>query len=212
MPVIRAVLFDYGLVLSGPPDPVAWERMCWLLDADDVRFYAAYWRPRHDYDRGALNGAGFWRAVARELGRSLRVKEIAALLEADIELWTQPNQTMIDWAAALQRASVRTGILSNIGDAMEDGVRLRCPWIADFAHHTFSHRLQMVKPEAEIYRHAIEGVEVPAGQVLFVDDRLENVEAARTEGLHAIQYVDHASFVKAMREGGFEGLPSPEGL
>jgi putative hydrolase of the HAD superfamily len=117
---------------------------------------------------------------------------------------------MIDWAAALQRTGVRTGILSNIGDAMEDGVRLRCPWIEDFDHHTFSHRLRMAKPEAEIYRYAIEGMEAPAGQVLFVDDRLENVEAARAEGLQAIQYVDHANFVNAMRESGFEGLPLPE--
>jgi len=210
MPLIRAVLFDYGLVLSGPPDPAAWERLRRLLGADDASFHAAYWKPRHDYDRGALDGPGFWRVVARELGRSLSAEEVAELLAADVELWTQPNQAMIDWATALQRAGVRTGILSNIGDAMETGVRLRCPWIADFAHHTFSHRLRMVKPEAGIYRHAIEGMGVPAGQVLFVDDRLENVEAARAEGLQAIQYVDQASFVKAMREGGFEGLPPPE--
>jgi putative hydrolase of the HAD superfamily len=117
---------------------------------------------------------------------------------------------MINWAAALQRAGVRTGILSNIGDAMEEGVRLRCPWIANFDHHTFSHRLRMIKPQAEIYRHAVEGLQVPADEVLFVDDREENVEAARAVGLHAIQYVDHASFVTAMREGGFMGLPLPE--
>jgi putative hydrolase of the HAD superfamily len=153
MPVIRAVLFDYGLVLSGPPEEAAWERIRELLGADEASLHAAYWRPRLDYDRSTLDGRGFWRVAARELGRSLREDEVAALMEADVELWTQPNQAMIDWAAALQRAGVRTGILSNIGDAMEEGVRLRCPWMADFDHHTFSHRLRMVKPEAEIYRH-----------------------------------------------------------
>lgn len=210
MPVIRAVLFDYGLVLSGPPEAAAWERMRGLLGAEEVSFHEAYWRPRLDYDRGTLDGRGFWRVVARELGRSLREDEVAALMETDVELWTQPNQAMIDWAAALQRAGVRTGILSNIGDAMEEGVRLRCPWMAGFDHRTFSHRLRMVKPQAEIYRHALEGLRIPADEVLFVDDREENVEAARAVGLQAIQYVDHASFVKAMREGGFTGLPLPK--
>jgi putative hydrolase of the HAD superfamily len=181
-----------------------------LLGADEPSFYAAYWRPRHEYDRGALDGRGFWHAVAEELGRTLRESEVETLLEDDVELWTQPNQPMIDWAVALQRAGVRTGILSNIGDAMEAGVRRGCPWIAGFAHHTFSHRLRMAKPEAEIYQHAIESLGVPAERVLFIDDREENVEAARAAGLQAIQYVEYASFVRAMREGRFEGLPLPE--
>jgi putative hydrolase of the HAD superfamily len=81
--------------------------------------------------------------------------------------------------------------------------------MADFNHHTFSHRLRMVKPEAAIYRHAIAGLGVPAENVLFIDDREENVEAARAAGLQAIQYVDHASFVKALRAENFEGLPLP---
>jgi putative hydrolase of the HAD superfamily len=209
MALIRAVLFDYGLVLSAPPDPATWERMRTLLGVDGGRFHAAYWRPRNEYDRGVLDGPGFWRAVAAELGRSLSDDELTALLDADVLLWTQPNQPMIDWAAALQRAGVRTGVLSNIGDAMEAGVMRRCKWMADFNHHTFSHRLRMVKPEAAIYRHAIAGLGVPAENVLFIDDREENVEAARAAGLQAIQYVDHASFVKALRAENFEGLPLP---
>jgi putative hydrolase of the HAD superfamily len=209
MALIRAVLFDYGLVLSAPPDPATWERMRTLLGVDGARFHTAYWRPRNEYDRGALDGLRFWRAVAAELGRSVSDDELAALLDADVLLWTQPNQAMIDWAAALQRAGVRTGVLSNIGDAMEEGVMRRCNWMAAFDHHTFSHRLGLIKPDAAIYRHAVEGLQVPAAQTLFIDDREENVEAARAAGLHAVQYVDHASFVKALRAENFEGLPLP---
>jgi putative hydrolase of the HAD superfamily len=209
MALIRAVLFDYGLVLSAPPDPATWERMRTLLGVDGARFHAAYWRPRNEYDRGGLDGLGFWRVVAAELGCSVSDDELAALLDADVLLWTQPNQAMIDWAAALQRAGLRTGVLSNIGDAMEAGVMRRCNWMAAFDHHTFSHRLRLIKPDAAIYRHAVEGLQVPAAQTLFVDDREENVEAARAAGLQAIQYVDHASFVKALRAENFEGLPLP---
>ena len=46
---------------------------------------------------------------------------VSSLNESDIALWTQPNHEMISWAAALQRAGYKTGILSNIGDAMEAG-------------------------------------------------------------------------------------------
>ncbi len=40
---IRAVLFDYGLVLSGPPDPVAQQRLETLLHRDSTAFHSAYW-------------------------------------------------------------------------------------------------------------------------------------------------------------------------
>jgi FMN phosphatase YigB (HAD superfamily) len=89
---------------------------------------------------------------------------------------------MIDWAAALQRAGIQTGVLSNVGDAMEAGIVARFPWLAKFNHRTFSHRLGMAKPDAAIYRHAAEGLGVAADEILFVDDLEENVAAARAAG------------------------------
>lgn len=209
MPLIRAVLFDYGMVLSGPPDPVAWQRMRTLLDASEKSFHAAYWRPRLEYDRGTFDGAGFWREVAGDLGRPLRADVLDALLELDVDLWTVPNPPMIAWAMQLQRERLRTGILSNIGDAMEDGILRRCPWMSGFAHSTFSHRLGLVKPEAGIYRHAVDGLGAVPEETLFIDDREENVEGARACGLHALQYRDHGSFLQALGAAGVDGLPLP---
>ena len=209
MPLIRAVLFDYGLVLTSAPDPAAWQAMKDILHAEEPRFHAAYWRPRHDYDRGTLDGAGFWRSVAVELNHPLTAAELTALIDADTDLWTQPNPPMIEWAGALQRAGVRTGILSNLGDAMELGVRGRCVWLEEFHHHTFSHHLRIAKPEAAIYQHAIEGLGVPANEILFIDDRAENIEGARAAGLHAIQYIAHDAFLRDLEASGIEGLPFP---
>lgn len=209
MPQIRAVLFDFGLVLSGPPDPIARQRMEGILGTTHPELRAAYWRHRDDYDLGVLNGVSFWRAVAAELARPLTEDDLAQILQADVELWTQPNQPMIDWAAALQGAGISTGILSNMGDAMETGIVARFPWIAGFAHCTFSHRLGMVKPDGRIYRHAIAAVGEPAGTILFIDDRIENVEAGRAAGLHAIQYCSHEHFLRDFHSARFDGLPLP---
>ena len=206
---IHAVLFDYGLVLSGPPDPAAREEMKQILGVDEERFRAIYWRHRDDYDRGTLNSVAYWERVAHDLHRPLDAKKLSALIAADNAHWTQPNQAMIDWAAALQSAGIKTGILSNIGDAMEAGIVARFPWIADFTHRTFSHRLGIAKPDAAIYQHSAEGLGVPTGEILFVDDREENVAAARAAGMHAIQYIDHADFLQQMQAAGFSGLIAP---
>ena len=50
--MIEAVLFDYGMVLSGPADPVAWNVMLEQTGLEDAPFKEAYWAPRHAYDRG----------------------------------------------------------------------------------------------------------------------------------------------------------------
>ena len=206
---IRAVLFDYGLVLSGPPDPAAREEMKQILGVDEERFRAIYWRHRDDYDRGTLNSVAYWERVAHDLHRPLDAKKLSALIAADNAHWTQPNQAMIDWAAALQSAGIKTGILSNIGDAMEAGIVARFPWITAFTHRTFSHRLGIAKPDAAIYQHAAEGLGVPANEILFIDDREENIVAARAAGMHAIQYIDHADFLQQMQAAGFSGLIAP---
>lgn len=209
MPLIRAVLFDFGLVLSGPPDPVAQRRMETILNTTDSRLRSAYWRHREDYDLGILTGPSFWRTVGSDLGHPLTPDELEQLLEADIDLWTQPNQPIIDWAVALQSTGTLTGILSNMGDAMEHGIAARFPWVANFSHRTYSHRLGIAKPDARIYRHAIAGLGVPAEEILFLDDRPENVEAARALRIHAIQYSSQKAFLRAFDDGSFTGVPRP---
>jgi putative hydrolase of the HAD superfamily len=209
--MIRAVLFDYGMVLSGPPDAGARKRMEELLHADSDSFGAAYWKFRDAYDRGALTGAAYWNAVADALGQRLDVATLEGLIDADTVHWGQPNEAMIAWAGALQKAGVITGILSNLGDAMEAGLRLRLPWLKDFSHTTFSHRLGIAKPDAAIYEHAAEGLGVAANEILFIDDREENIAAARAAGMSAIQYADHAMFVAELSAMGFpQALPRLE--
>lgn len=209
MPHIRAVLFDFGLVLSGPPDPIARQRMETILNTTHSELRAAYWRHRDDYDLGVLNGVSFWRTVGAELAHPPTDEELAQLLQSDVDLWTQPNQPMIDWATTLQEVGISTGILSNMGDAMETGIISRCPWITRFSHLTFSHTLGIAKPDKRIYLHAIACVGQPADTILFIDDRIKNIEAARTLGLHAIQYTCHENFLREFEIANFAGLPLP---
>lgn len=210
---IRGVLFDYGLVLSGPPREAAWQQLRSLLSASEESLHAAYWGPRHDYDRGVLNGTTYWETVARELGQSQALpRHLNALQEADADMWTAPNHEMIAWAAALQARGIRTGILSNLSDDMERGVRERCAWLRDFDHHTFSHALGTAKPDPAIYRHAAQGMGLDPNEILFVDDREENIAAARAFGMHAILYAGHDAFVQKLEEQKLDGLPYPGAL
>jgi putative hydrolase of the HAD superfamily len=203
---ISAVLFDYGMVLSNVPEDRAWRELERVLDAEQEAFQAAYWKYRDAYDRGALSAQTYWESVAHDLEKSLDADHLHALIDVDTIVWTQPNLEMMEWAARLNRAGIKTGILSNIGDAMEAGVLGRFPALAEFTHHTFSHRLGIAKPDAAIYRHAVEGLGVAAGEILFVDDKEENIRAAREVGMVAVQYTGHGGFVEEMERMGLDWL------
>jgi len=205
MPV-DAVLFDYGQVLSGPPDPAAWARMRAITRLSEEALHIAYWAFRHDYDRGALTGPAYWDEVAAHASVAFDATQGAALLDTDVDLWTQLNLPMVEWAARLQGAGMRTGILSNIGDAIAEGIYAKLPWLAGFDHCTWSYALGMAKPEPAIYIVTAKALSTEPARILFIDDREENIAAAEAVGMQAIQYTGHPEFERAMLGRGFGSL------
>lgn len=203
---VKAVLFDYGVVLSGPPDPAAWARMLTITGLSEAEFGPAYWAPRHDYDRGFHTGIEYWRAAGRHAGREFSEQQLADLMDADNALWTQVNQPMVDWALRLHAAGTPTGVLSNLGDAITDGVLARQPWLGGFDHLVWSHTLKLAKPDPEIYRIAAEGFGYEPANILFIDDRENNAAAGVAAGMQVILYTTQSAFEEEMMGRGLGSL------
>ena len=205
-PRIDAVLFDYGQVLSGPPNPTAWAMLREVSGLDEERLHEAYWKFRHDYDRGALTARTYWEAVATHAGVTFNAAQMAELLAVDIDVWSQLNPPMVEWAQRLQRAGVRTGILSNIGDAIGEGVVARMPWLDGFEFCGWSHAMRTAKPDPTIYLLAAEAMKTAPRNILFIDDRVENIAAAGELGMQIVHYTTHAAFERTMNECGLAWL------
>jgi putative hydrolase of the HAD superfamily len=205
---IDVVLFDYGQVLSGPPDPAAWARLRAITGLDEASLHDAYWKFRHDYDRDALTGPTYWQAVADRTGITLDAAKLDALLAVDIDLWTSLNLPMVEWAGRLQRAGIRTGILSNIGDLIAQGIVAKLPWLSAFDHCIWSYALHMAKPEPAIYLKTAEILSAAPANILFLDDREDNIAAAAALGFQTIlyKYADHTAFESEMLRRGLASL------
>lgn len=180
-----------------------------LSEAD---FFQAYWAPRDDYDRGTLNAEAYWDAVAAAAKVQLDEAARTRLIALDVDLWTEMNAPMLAWVQRLHSAGIRTGILSNIGDAMAEGIRKKFDWIGRFDHAVWSHELLLRKPEPAIYAAAVRGLGVPAAEVLFLDDKQENITAALAAGLQGIVYITHEAFEREMTERGLAWLLHPVAL
>ena len=68
---LRAVAFDYGMVLSGPPHPQAQQELRRITGLSHEDFERHYWADRLDYDRGELTGLAFWQKLVSEANLAL---------------------------------------------------------------------------------------------------------------------------------------------
>ena len=81
---ITAVIFDYGRVLSNSEDLAAKERLIAISGLDESTLFQSYWRFRHAYDLGELNGVSYWAEVARDAGVTFTPEQVESLIETDI--------------------------------------------------------------------------------------------------------------------------------
>ena len=207
---IEAVIFDYGKVLSNSEDPDAQRRLIALTGLERPAFDRHYWRHRHAYDQGLLNGRTYWAQVATDSGLSFTPDQIDDLIETDVLMWTSLNEEMLCWVIALQEANIKTAILSNMGEDILAYMRQEFGWLAHFQHHTWSCELGICKPDPAIYLHTCEKLRVAPQQTLFLDDKPENIAAAAEVGLNAIQFDNIEQLRRDLDARGLQdGLPVP---
>lgn len=182
------VLCDYGEVLSLPqplPDRLALEDEA---GRSGPEFWSTYWEHRPGYDRGDTAVIDYWSAV---LGFRPGPRKLARLIEVDIAGWLHLNP---DTLAATTRAAERglnLAILSNAPLEVADAIDATT-WASAFSPRLFSSRLGAVKPEAEIFAAVLQTLDVAAREVVFFDDRPDNVAAAKRAGMIAHLFTNAA--------------------
>jgi putative hydrolase of the HAD superfamily len=186
---INTMIFDFGYVLSLPPQPSDYQRLAALAGIDGMAFDEIYWGNRTDYDRGTIDGPTYWRRLAKAAGTELTPAQIDSLIANDIAIWMRANPVMMEWVRALKRGGLKIAILSNMPIEISRYMRQYAPWFRDFNYVCFSAEVQLAKPGAAIYHACLKLVNSRPEECLFIDDRAENVEAARALGMHAVKFV-----------------------
>jgi putative hydrolase of the HAD superfamily len=185
---LRAVVFDYGMVLTGPQDPEAHAALLRITGLPLDRFESLYWADRHAYDEGKLTGIAFWQKFLREAGLPPNQAMAEELNLWDARMWTTENPAMLSWQLALKQRGLLTGILSNMGDNVLDNMKRTFNWLPRFDVLVWSYQLLLAKPDPAIYHYLLKELGTQPEETLFIDDRLVNVEAAHALGMKAIEF------------------------
>ena len=191
---LRAVVFDIGGVLERVDDD-AWPEI-WVRRWEDRRGLApgalqaglARHAPAGSVVVGEVSEAQIRAIYAGALG--LSEDETDAMMT---EMWDaycgELDVAMRDFAASL-RPSYKTGILSNSADGArrEEQRRYGFEQLVDVI--VYSHEVRLAKPDPRVYRLTEQRLAVQPAEVVFVDDALANVEAARELGWTAVHHRD----------------------
>ena len=185
---LRAVVFDYGMVLTGPQNPEAHAALLRITGLPLALFESLYWADRHAYDEGKLTGLAFWQKLLHEAGLTLDQDKVEELNEWDARMWTTENPAMLAWQLKLKQRGLLTAILSNMGDDVLASIEREFDWIHRFDVLAWSFQLRMAKPDPAIYRHVLSELGARPEETLFLDDKPVNIQTAQALGMKAIEF------------------------
>jgi len=208
---LEAVIFDYGEVLSGPPDPTAHSNMLSIAGLTEEPFEKAYWTHRLDYDADILNVQTYWQTIARENGVTFTPRQVEQLTEQDARMWMNLNPAMLSWVPRIKQAGFRLGILSNMPAGVLRYMQPRFPWLQQFDHLTWSCEVGLVKPDPAIYLHTVKKLKVSPERALFIDNLEKNTAGAEAVGLQAALFQNVEQLQSDLERRGFT-LPRLEAV
>jgi FMN phosphatase YigB (HAD superfamily) len=95
---------------------------------------------------------------------------------------------MIALHAELKRRGFKTYIFSNTNDLAIEHVRRDFPFFAKFDGYIFSYEVGAMKPQAKIYKAMEQLCGRHGADLIYIDDRAENVAAGALRGWQAIHH------------------------
>ncbi|MDR1597240.1 MAG: HAD family phosphatase [Treponema sp.] len=188
--MFKAVVFDYGRVISRDPPDEAQEEMARLAGVPAGIFEKIRMVYRDDYDRGSLRGREYYQKVMREAGvPAMDAGDFDALADRiallDVHSWARINGETEALMRGIREAGYRVGVLSNMPHDFLENERdvFRVFDLCDPC--IFSCRYNLIKPEREIYQVLIDALGCAPGEIVFFDDIPVNVEGAQNLGIRA---------------------------
>ena len=184
------VVFDLGKVLLDFDYSIAGRRLAAksTMPADGVRDFLNQSPLLHRYETGLLTRQELFEEVRAATGFTGTLEEFGGFF-ADI-FTEMPEMTALH--ATLRRQGIPTYIFSNTNDLAMEHIRRNFPFFADFDGYILSYEIRSMKPDARIYE-ALEAMTGRRGaEILYLDDRPENVAAGAARGWQVILQTEPA--------------------
>lgn len=178
----RVIVFDYGEVISVSQSEVDRAALVEISGLEPGLFWQLYDRYREDLDQGVTLPREYWNLIARDAGVEWPPATLQQLWAADIRSWISVEPGTVQLLAELHAGGTRVALLSNAGFDFSDPFR-HSPMAAYFEAMFVSAELGLIKPDPEIYRVTARELGITLEQMVFIDNKEINVDAAVALGV-----------------------------
>jgi len=182
----KVIFFDLGNVLVHVFPERSIRRLAVLLNTTE-RTVEAMWQDNklhfNEFEKGLITAQQLFDRVFKN-NEIIHADDFFDAFTRMFEL----NRKVADLAASLSR-NYRLSIISNTNQLHYDKIKSDYGDImALFTHPITSFEMHAQKPDAEIYRYALEKLNCAPKEAILIDDKEENIVAAIENGIYGIQY------------------------
>lgn len=199
---IEAILFDLGKVIIDFNFDTGIQALhsCCSISRDQLEdvLWDEKWIRR--YERGEISTRDFHAYLCASANLKMELPQFC-------ETWSSvflPDLIISENLLAALKGNYPLILVSNTNEAHAEFIRAKYRVFDYFDHLIFSYEVGALKPDPEIFNHAIKLAGHPPASLFYTDDREENIFAARQLGLRAHRFVSESKLVEALQEAGIE--------
>jgi len=185
--MIRNIIFDIGNVLASFRWAELFKDLGFTGEVFDRIAAATVLHPTmwNEFDRSLMSDDEI---IGRCIERAPEYEKEIRLLFSKTELLVEEYVGSYDWIKGLKEQGYHVYLLSNYGKTSFEAAKAhgRLSFLPLVDGGVISYEVQIVKPEPGIYQALLDKYQLKAEESVFLDDKAENIEAAKALGFHGI--------------------------
>ena len=186
--MIKAIIFDMNGVLISNFDPQIYENHAQKLNLTTQDFKEII---KEFFNWSITNKAGtlddFWNTKKNNWG-GIALEDLKEFT-ADLHASEKINEEIIEIARSLKK-NYKIGVLSNIGGVNLEKLFEEKYDIKNFFDYVLSTgHIGIAKPDPAVYKHMLSKMNMEPEEVVFIDDKENNVQSAAQMGIHGIHFI-----------------------
>ncbi len=184
---MKAVIFDLGNVLVAYDHRRTLEAVAEVSAATLEELLAIAREIGHTLEVGDMSGAELHELLVQRAGTT---RDFDRFFTAFCSGLT-PDPQALDYALAIQeRPEATSAVISNTNELHVRWLDEHVAALKEFDLVMMSNEVHLAKPDPAIFLLALELLDLPPEQTLFVDDMAENVDAAKALGMAGLVHED----------------------
>jgi HAD superfamily hydrolase (TIGR01509 family) len=183
MSQIKTVLFDLGNVIAYIDFGAFWRDLGFRPE-EMAPFTEGYTTFTQQYETGLISTEKYLNELRAVFNQQFTTERLAQAFSCIIR---NPVEGMVDIIQKVTQTH-QTALVSNTNEIHFSNSQKKIPALHILPKHYLSYQLRVMKPARGFFDAIIKDQGIFPSKMLFIDDLLENVKAAKYAGLQAIRF------------------------